>query len=416
MLITRRALAAVLAVAAIGAALAIGSRQGATSLASSPLASAAQAGVGNAVLPAKVKGYPGQARVCKAVGKGCTRLTGKPVAIGRVIDARKGGVSLKTRRADGTAARMTVAGAYFKLEQGRAVDAVLVARLAGGGFKAKCGVGAPSTSVVRKFVANGDGAFRAIGRYAQLTTTQSAASSLVDRCDATVVRVARGSVQLDDLAASVTRTLGPGATYRAKPPKPPELHGKPGATNAARPVSVPGYPGPVMVCGDVGRGCRTLTAETLVPIGAVLDLRKGAVSLETGVVQGVTTRMTLFDGRVRLEQSSAPGAILRAVLVGGNFPSVCRKRAPRSSARFPTRPAHTGPRNVRRTKFTGTGPIEADGKHGNAIAPGTTFEMIDKCVGTYVKVTSGAVRVRDVRRNHTTRVRAPNSILIRAPK
>jgi hypothetical protein len=418
MLVARRAIpAAVLAVAAIGAALALVSRQGATSLASSPPADAAQAGVDNAVRPADVKGYPGRARVCAAVGKGCTPLTTKPVAIGKVIDARAGGVSLETRRADGSAARVTVAGAYFKLEQGRAVDDVLVARLAGGAFKANCGVGttgARPTSVVRRFVADGDGAFRVIGRYAQVTTTQSFASSLADRCDATVVRVARGSVQLDDLAVSVTRTLGPGATYRAKPP---ELHSNPGVTTAALPVSIPGFRGPVKVCAGVGRGCRALTAETLVPIGAVLDLRKGAVSLETAVVAGVTHRMTLSDGRVRLKQSSDPGALLTAVLVGGDFASTCRRRAQRSTPRTPIlRPVHTGPRNVRRTKFTGSGPIESDGKHGNAIAPGTSFEMADQCLGMYVKVYSGAVRVRDVRRHHTTRVRAPGSILIRAPK
>ncbi len=410
MLVSRRnAPAAALAVAAIGA-LALELR--ATSLASSPVAAAAQVGVSNAVRPARVKGYPGRARVCRAVGKDCTRLTSKPVAIGMVIDARDGGVSLATLRADGTAARVTVAGAYFRLEQERAVDTVLVARLSDG-FEATCGA-ARSTRVVRKLVADGDGAFRVVGRYAQLTTTQSAASTLVDRCDGTLVRVIRGSAKLDDFAGSLTRPLGPGAAYLAKPP---ELHGTPGVTNAVAPASVPGYRGPVKVCSGVSRGCRTLSKDTLVPMGAVLDLRTGAASLETGVVGGVTTRMTLFGGRVRLEQGNAPGAVITAVLVGGDFVRTCRKTARRAGLGEPTlRPLHTGPRNVRKTNFTGTGPVKADGKRGNAIAPGTKFSIADRCDGTYVKVTGGAVRVRDPRRNRTRRVQAPNSILIRGPR
>lgn len=252
-----------------------------------------------------------------------------------------------------------------------------------------------------------------IGRYA-VSLMSGGRVRVRDRCDATIITAARGSVTVENLVSHDTTQLRGGDTYSAEAPAPaasplPALRGTPGVINAARPVKIPGYPGPVRDCVRPDRACRIVTAQTLVRIGHHLDLRKGAVSLETGP----TSRMTVYGGIVRLEQAKQPGAILTTRLAGGDFARACRgaRRAPGLHRRSP----RYYPTPVRKSKYIGKGPIQAAGKNGNAIAPGTAFRMVDRCDGTYVEVTSGTVTVLDVRRHRTKTVRAGHDVLIPRP-
>ena len=275
----------------------------------------------------------------------------------------------------------------------------------------------------RGLVADGEGALRIVGRYAEVTTA-GARMRFSDRCDGTLLRVTRGTVQFRDLAGTTTTTIGPGGQRLAGPPE-SGLHGTPGLTNAARPVRIPGYPGPLKVCTNLGRGCRTLTRTTLVRIGSFLDTRRGAVSLETGrdaatralAATGRTRRIVVYGGIVQLRQARAPKAILKARLAGGNFTRACGG-VPASGAavgRLVLRSPRYKKRVVRRAKATGEGPFEFDGRDARAITTGTNFLVSDRCDGTFVCVTKGAVDVRDDRRQHRTTVRAPGSTMVPRP-
>jgi archaeosine-15-forming tRNA-guanine transglycosylase len=60
------------------------------------------------------------------------------------------------------------------------------------------------------------------------------------------------------------------------------------------------------------------------------------------------------------------------------------------------------------------GNFRSHGRHSHATVRGTRWLTVDRCDGTFTRVTDGAVVVRDFRRHRNVLVRAGHSYLARA--
>jgi hypothetical protein len=194
----------------------------------------------------------------------------------------------------------------------------------------------------------------------------------------------------------------------------PAERGVPGVTNVVRPASVPGYPGPVLVCRAPRAGCRELTGEAAVDIGAYLDTSRGAVRLETRRADGTYAGTVVYAGLFVLQQARRRNALLIARLAGRLPTCPVRARASvlrggaSATKRKPPRPL---PR--RRLWSDGTGRFRATGRYGSATVRGTKWLIEERCAGTFVRVTRGQVKVDNRARHRTSTVRAPGTSLIR---
>jgi hypothetical protein len=70
--------------------------------------------------------------------------------------------------------------------------------------------------------------------------------------------------------------------------------------------------------------------------------------------------------------------------------------------------------SVRHLWGAGSGKFRTKGRFASATLRGTTWLTDDRCDGTLVRVTQGAVSVRDIPRRKTVLVRAPAKYLARA--
>jgi hypothetical protein len=64
----------------------------------------------------------------------------------------------------------------------------------------------------------------------------------------------------------------------------------------------------------------------------------------------------------------------------------------------------------------GGGRFRTFGRHSHATVRGTRWLTVDRCSGTFTRVTQGAVVVRDTVRRRSVLVRAGHSYLARRPR
>jgi hypothetical protein len=166
-------------------------------------------------------------------------------------------------------------------------------------------------------------------------------------------------------------------------------------------VQVPGQPGYVPVAG-----------ETTVPVGTLVDTRRGTVGLTAALSGGATQVGEFRGGFFDVGQSPAAGGLTELRLRGGNF-AVCGRRVGRVRAAAAAATGRKPP--VRRlwSRDNG-GRFLTRGRNSVATVRGTSWVTTDTCAGTRTTVTSGAVAVRDVRRKRTVLVRAGQSYLARS--
>jgi hypothetical protein len=152
----------------------------------------------------------------------------------------------------------------------------------------------------------------------------------------------------------------------------------------------------------------TLTGGSAIPVGAVLDTRKGTVSLTTALDGGKTQTAQFHSGVFEVRQSKTGHGLtdifLRgpAVECGG---STARAAAAQARRRRPPRRQLWGRDNG--------GRFRTHGKNSVATVRGTSWVTTDTCSGTRTTVRSGSVSVRDVHRHRTVLVRAGHSYLAR---
>jgi len=187
-------------------------------------------------------------------------------------------------------------------------------------------------------------------------------------------------------------------------PLPPQAPPRAGQTVNLRPER-----GTVAVRTPGSEKFVTLDAGVQVPVGSIVDTRRGAVRLEsarnlTGGVQAGVFHGSLFQ--IRQRRSAAP--VTNLVLRGGRF-AACRKSARRAVA------VASGSRRVRRLWGRDrSGSFRTRGRHGAATVRGTVWLTEDRCDGTRYAVRRGSVAVNDPRRQRPVIVRAGEDHLVRA--
>ena len=162
----------------------------------------------------------------------------------------------------------------------------------------------------------------------------------------------------------------------------------------------------VSVPGIKGRRFVPLTGARQLPVGSILDTRKGSLSLTAASSKAGEVFSGKFSAGVFQALQSRSG-LTSLPLKGSSFRS-CRARAGRASAALSRRV-------IRRLRGNASGRYRTSGRYSAATVRGTIWQTIDRCDGTLTKVTRGTVVVRDFRKRRNITVRAGKSYLARAP-
>ena len=140
-----------------------------------------------------------------------------------------------------------------------------------------------------------------------------------------------------------------------------------------------------------------------VPVGSELDVTRGRVRLVAAAGGRRTQSGIFFQGRgiVRQPRGRTPVTTLQ---VSG--PLVC----PRRSFGVEQRP----PPRVRRLWGNATGRFRTQGRYATAAVRGTIWLTEDRCDGTFIRVRTGRVQIRDLPARRTITIRAGQTYLARA--
>jgi streptogramin lyase len=148
---------------------------------------------------------------------------------------------------------------------------------------------------------------------------------------------------------------------------------------------------------------------TQIPVGSLVDTRKGKVSLTlVKDSAGGTQTGTFNGGQFKLKQSAATGqrGLTELQLSGTNFGS-CSARGAGARARVARR------RPSRQLFSSVHGRFRTRGRHSTATVRGTEWLTKDTCAGTLTRVMQGSVLVRDFHLRKTRLVKAGHSYLAR---
>jgi virginiamycin B lyase len=155
----------------------------------------------------------------------------------------------------------------------------------------------------------------------------------------------------------------------------------------------------------------TLGVNDVVPVGAKIDTRRGAIDLVSALADGSTQKAKFWNGVFTVRQSKKGKGytdIYVAPATGCKARSNARKSGGVSAARKK--------KKKRRNSLWGRddhGRYRGHGRGSVATVRGTTWLMEERCAGSYTKVKEGKVSVRDRRRHRTVLVRAGHSYLAR---
>jgi hypothetical protein len=193
---------------------------------------------------------------------------------------------------------------------------------------------------------------------------------------------------------------GTPATPVLAPPAAPEL----GETLAVAPRA-----GSVLVRLPGSTRAVALTDAASIPVGSILDARKGSVVLSTALPGDDTQTGTFHGGLFEVRQPSGARGMTELILRGPQ--PICSgagsARAAGASARRPPR-ALWGRDDHGRFRTRGSNSV--------ATVRGTAWYVEDRCDGTLTRVSKGSVSVRDLRRQRTVIVNAGKSYLARATR
>jgi len=159
-----------------------------------------------------------------------------------------------------------------------------------------------------------------------------------------------------------------------------------------------------------GRGFVPLKEARQIPVGSLLDTRKGTVRLASAAGSaGKTQEGKFLAGVFQVLQGRRARAVTELRLKGSSFRRCGRARSRRSASA-----SRRSRRTVRRLRSTARGRFRTRGRHSAATVRGTSWLTADRCDGTLTRVKRGTVAVRDFRRKRTILVRAGKSYLARA--
>ena len=141
----------------------------------------------------------------------------RQIPVGSLVDVRDGSMIL-TSGVDPNGNRMNsgvFSGGRFQVLQSRNQSTGMTTlRLSGGDFRV-CGARTASRRVVRRLFGRARGSFRTRGRHSS-ATVRGTNFTVADRCDGTLTKVSRGTVEVRDFRLGRTVTLRAGQTYLAR--------------------------------------------------------------------------------------------------------------------------------------------------------------------------------------------------------
>jgi sugar lactone lactonase YvrE len=149
-----------------------------------------------------------------------------------------------------------------------------------------------------------------------------------------------------------------------------------------------------------------LDAAAQIPIGSLVDVRKGEVALTTTAGGTKTQTSRFFEGIFRLLQPKARVPITELRLEGGSY-----RKCPKG-----LRAGASAKKKIRHLWGNGSGKFRTKGKYAAASLRGTEWLTEDYCDGTLVRVKKGAVTVRDLVRKKNVVVRAGKSYFAQAKR
>ena len=181
------------------------------------------------------------------------------------------------------------------------------------------------------------------------------------------------------------------------PPAPPQL----GETFAVAPQA-----GTVLVRLPGSTRAVALTDAASIPVGSILDARKGTVTLSSALPGDDSQTGTFHGGLFEVRQPAGARGMTELVLRGA-LPTCTGggARAAAASARRPSR---------RLWGRDDHGRFRTRGSNSVATVRGTAWYVEDRCDGTLTRVRKGSVSVRDLRRQRTVIVDAGHSYLARS--
>jgi hypothetical protein len=146
-------------------------------------------------------------------------------------------------------------------------------------------------------------------------------------------------------------------------------------------------------------GFTVLGAGAQIPVGTVVDTRKGTVTLVTAAKKG-TGQANFFDGLFKVGQSKKSKlttlTLVEKLACGGaGKASIAKKK------------------KKRRLWGDGKGRFSTKGKHSAATVVGTKWLVEDTCKTTLTRVKRGKVKVRDFRTHKTVTVKAGHKYIAR---
>ncbi|HEX6696095.1 MAG TPA: hypothetical protein VF080_04850 [Solirubrobacteraceae bacterium] len=188
------------------------------------------------------------------------------------------------------------------------------------------------------------------------------------------------------------------------PPAPPEL----GQTFAAAPRT-----GNVLVRLPGSTHAVALDDAASIPVGSILDARRGTVALSSALPGDHTQTGTFHGGLFEVRQPAGTRGMTELVLRGPQ-PSCTGARAGAGTARAAAAAARRPPRGLWGRDDHGR--FRTRGSNSVATVRGTAWYVEDRCDGTLTRVSKGSVSVRDLRRERTVIVNAGKSYLARGTR
>lgn len=177
------------------------------------------------------------------------------------------------------------------------------------------------------------------------------------------------------------------------------------APRPGRSVSAAAGNGTVLVRTPSGRSFKSLDPARPVPVGSVIDARRGSVTVVAAKdLVGTRQQATFNGGMFRVTQRRAKAMTTVLTLRG---------RLDCGSNRATASAAAGKKRRTRSLWGDGHGRFTTRGRNSQATVRGTWWGVTDRCDGTLTQVKRGVVAVKDLRTKTTRLVRAGGRYLAR---
>ena len=198
-----------------------------------------------------------------------------------------------------------------------------------------------------------------------------------------------GSVQLGGTGCEVGNPPPPPVTSPPPvTPPPPTQGGTINPPQIGRRATAGRVSGKVLVKRRGASGYVELTDDESIPVGSVVDTRRGRVRITVAVEDGKTQTAEFYGGVFKLVQKRGARPVAEMRLTGKL--ENCGANASSSTL------ARAAKRRGRRLWGSGKGRFRSRGRYSSATVRGTVWLVADRCDGsTLTRVTKGSVTVRD---------------------